>query len=77
MADYHVKCGLFGIYAGTLKKSGEEWKNKSDVTKEALDAVAGYLVMHEKEMRFTYKDKRYALRCVEIEDEEDEQTKFE
>lgn len=33
--------------------------------------------MHEKEMRFTYKDKRYALRCVEIEDEEDEQTKFE
>ena len=77
MADYHVGCGVFGIYAGILNKKGDAWRNKSEVTTEALDAVAGYLVMHEKEMRFTYKDKRYALRCVEIEDEEDEQTESE
>ena len=38
MAEYHVGCGLAGIYAGTLKNNNE-WKNKSDVTDEALCAV--------------------------------------
>lgn len=32
MAEYHVGCGAFGIYAGTLKQNGIEWRNKSDVT---------------------------------------------
>lgn len=32
MPEYHVGLGLAGIYAGTLKKNGEEWINKSDVT---------------------------------------------
>ncbi len=43
MADYHVGCGLAGIYAGTIKKPGE-WKSKSDVTDEALRAVAEYML---------------------------------
>lgn len=36
-------CGLAGIYAGTIKKPGE-WKNKSEVTAEALRSVAEYMV---------------------------------
>ena len=44
MANYHVGCGIAGIYAGTLKPSGDEWRNKSDVTHEALCAVAQYLL---------------------------------
>lgn len=45
MAEYHVGCGLAGIYAGTLKKNGREWQNKSDVTNEAIDAVRDYLCL--------------------------------
>ena len=43
MAEYHVGCGLAGIYAGTIKKPGE-WKCKSEVTDEALRAVAEYML---------------------------------
>ena len=43
MAEYHVGCGLARIYAGTIKKPGE-WKNKSEVTAEALRSVAEYMV---------------------------------
>lgn len=35
MAEYHVGCGIAGIYAGTLNKQGTEWLNKSEVTEEA------------------------------------------
>lgn len=44
MAEYHVGCGVFGIYAGTLNKKGDLWQNKSDVTEEALGAVRDYMV---------------------------------
>jgi len=40
---YHVGCGAFGIYAGILKNK-EEWKDKSDCTDEAIEAVRDYLV---------------------------------
>lgn len=40
---YHVGCGAFGIYAGTLKNK-EEWKDKSDCTDEAIEAVRDYLI---------------------------------
>lgn len=49
MAEHHVGCGVFGIYAGTLKKNGSEWLNKTDCTDEALAAVRDYLVQ-EAEM---------------------------
>lgn len=42
MAEYHVGCGMAGIYAGTLNKQGTEWLNKSEVTEEARMAVAQY-----------------------------------
>ena len=44
MADYHVGCGIAGIYAGTVKKNGIEWQNKSCVTDEAIDAVRDWFV---------------------------------
>ncbi len=34
MAEYHVGCGLFGIYAGRLNKDKNMWVSKSDVTDE-------------------------------------------
>lgn len=43
MAQYHVGCGLAGIYAGTLKKNGYEWLNKSNVTNEAINSVVQYM----------------------------------
>lgn len=67
MAEYHVGCGAFAIYAGTLNKRGDKWLHKSEVTHEALDAVAGYLVMNDKHMSFYYKDERYVLKVEKIE----------
>lgn len=47
MKEYHVGCGAFGIYAGTLNSRNKTmWQNKSDVTDEALGAVRDYMV-HE------------------------------
>ena len=47
MAEYHVGCGFAGIYAGTLnprtKDGYQTQRNKSDVTEEAISAVAQYL----------------------------------
>lgn len=46
MAEYHVGCGVFGIYAGTLEpKNKSLWRNKSDVTKEAIEAVRDHMIM--------------------------------
>lgn len=63
MAEYHVGCGAFGIYAGTLNKQKTMWQNKSDVTEEARQAV----IMYEKDrlkinkrvqetVKYTFKD---------------------
>lgn len=74
MAEYHVKCGLGGIYAGTLKKSGDEWKNSNLVTDEAIDAVIGYLYlqMGEEANAIAYavklKDGKYARLKLEVSD---------
>lgn len=68
MAEYHVGCGAFGIYAGTLKPNGEEWRNRSDVTDEALSATAQYLLQHNESKLFIYKDKLYRLGAIEVEE---------
>lgn len=45
MAEYHVGCGAFAIYAGTLNsKNRSLWQNKSECTDEALCAVRDYMV---------------------------------
>lgn len=61
MAEYHVGCGAFAIYAGTLNKSGNLWRTKSEVTGEAINAVAQYLLEHEEAVEFDYKNNRYRL----------------
>lgn len=45
MAEYHVGCGAFGIYAGTLNSRDKTlWKCKSDCTDEAINAVRDYMI---------------------------------
>lgn len=67
MASYHVGCGAFGIYAGTLNKRGDMWVNKSEVTEEAIGAVAQYLIDHNEGLEFSYHGKRYRLGVTEME----------
>lgn len=74
MAEYHVGCGAFAIYAGTLEpKNKSLWRNKSECTDEAVCAVAQYLLQEDKSVKFNYKDKKYCL-CV-LENELAEQLK--
>lgn len=70
MAEYHVGCGAFAIYAGTLNSKNKNlWQNKSEVTHEATSAVAQYLLQEDKTMRFAYKGKEYKLCVVEVAEE--------
>ena len=71
MADYHVGAGLFGIYAGTLNPKGDTWRNKSEVTREALGAAAQYLMENEKEFRFQRKndEKWYVLKVIDLQED--------
>ena len=61
MAEYHVGCGITGIFAGTVNKTNTMWVNKSDVTDEAINAVAQFLLEHEEAMEFNYQGKHYRL----------------
>lgn len=45
MAEYHVGCGAFAIYAGTLNSRNKSlWQNKTECTDEAIAAVRDYMV---------------------------------
>ena len=73
MAEYHVGCGLAGIYAGTVKKNGEEWQNKSCVTDEAIDAVRDWFMLEARDkprygFSWKLKDGRTVKLVLEIED---------
>lgn len=72
MAEYHVGCGIMGIYAGTLSKKGDMWLHKSEVTDEAFNAVAQYCLEHNEAMNFDYRGKRYRLEVTEIKSESEE-----
>lgn len=62
MAEYHVGCGAFGIYAGTLdSKNKHLWRNKSEVTNEAICAVAQYLMQNEKSFYFDVDGVKYVM----------------
>ena len=71
MVEYHVGAGLFGIYAWTLNPKGDTWRNKSEVTREALGAAAQYLMENEKEFRFKRKsdEKWYVLKVVDLKED--------
>ena len=66
MAEYHVRRGLAGIYAGTLKKNGEEWQNKTDVTTEAIREVGMYLLENGIEVRFRRGNDLYSLKVSKL-----------
>lgn len=65
MAKYHVGCGLSGIYAGTLRKGGIFWLNKSNVTVEALSAAAQYLIEQGVYYEFERSGKKYRMTVKE------------
>lgn len=45
MVEYHVGCGAFAIYAGTLNSKNKSlWQNKTECTDEAIEAVRDYMV---------------------------------
>ena len=45
MTEYHVGCGVFAIYAGTLNSKNKNlWQKKTDCTDEAICAVRDYMV---------------------------------
>ena len=45
MPEYHVGCGTFGIYAGTLNSKNKSlWQSKTECTDEAINAVRDYMV---------------------------------
>lgn len=46
MSEYHIGCGIAGIYAGRLNKAKTMWLQKNDVTKDALASVRDYLRSH-------------------------------
>lgn len=46
MAEYHVACCTFGIYAGTLNSRNKSlWQNKTECTDEAINAVRDYMMI--------------------------------
>lgn len=71
MAKYHVGIGIMGIFAGTITKTNK-WINRSDVTDEALRAVAQFLLEHKQAMEFSYHDKRYLLSVNPVKNETQE-----
>ena len=80
MAEYHVGCGVFGIYAGTLNKKKTMWQNKSDVTDECFGSVAQYvkqeMQVDKKQKRtdeFTFRDATLRVTYELLEDEKNEQ----
>ena len=73
MAEYHVGCGAFGIYAGTLNSKNKSiWQNKSEVTDEAISAVAQYLLQEDKSLLFNYRGCRYRLSVMPEPQKEEE-----
>lgn len=68
MTEYHVGCGMSGILAGTVRdyKDGRRvWAHKSDVTDEAIGAVAGYLLDYDLEIEFSRNGREYVLKVEE------------
>lgn len=79
--EYHVGAGIFGIYAGTIMPEKEEkprmWRNKSEVTDEAINAVRDYMLdncIKEKEgkteggYKWTRKDGKTVALMIKVVD---------
>lgn len=79
MAEYHVGCGISCIFAGTLNKPDKTglriWKDRSDVTDEAISAVAQYMKRkctsennYEYSLAFDTNDGKILYLTAKIED---------
>lgn len=55
--------------AGTLKKNGYEWLNKSNVTREVLSAAAQYLLDNRVYYEIERDSKKYRMTIMEENDE--------
>lgn len=69
--EYHVGCGMFGnIYAGTMappRKDGlQMWRNKSDVTEEAIEAAMGHFIMEMEKDNKAKLEKAWAVRKEKV-----------
>lgn len=64
MAEYHIGCGAFGIYAGILNKNKNMWVSKSEVTDEVLSSAFDYLYGNKKEFIAKVDGKEYVMRIV-------------
>lgn len=58
---FHVRFGLTEIYAGTFNADGDAFKKKTNVTKEALNAVAQYekALMEERDEQTRIKKYKF------------------
>jgi len=67
MSNFKIGCSPLTseIFAGTVSKTGL-WGKKHNVTETAVGAVAQHLLQKDQELRFSYKEKKYALRVVEL-----------
>lgn len=82
MAEYHIGCGIAGIYAGTLNQKAKDgyhtWRNKSDVTEEAIASVAQYFKQELKKneisigRRYVFNDGTKVELKLSIVDEDEE-----
>lgn len=78
MANYHVGCGAFGIYAGRLNKDKSMWIDgaRTEVTDEAICAVRDYLLMQIENgensfgYEWTMKDGKTVQLAVKIKENE-------
>ncbi len=72
MSEFKVGCSPITseIFAGNVLKNGMWGAKKHNVTETAVGAVAQHLLQKEEEMQFGYKGKRYAMRIVELKEEE-------
>jgi len=61
MSEYHVGCNSKGIYVGTRTKNGESWITYSNVTYEALSAVAKYLMLDGNPYQFEKDGNSYLM----------------
>lgn len=66
MAEYHVGCGAFAIYAGTFNQNKTMWRNKSNVTDEAVRAVAEYLLIQDTCVILNNGEKKFRLKVEEV-----------
>lgn len=78
MAEYHIGCGIAGIKSKKTKDGYQTWRNKSDVTEEAIAAVAQYFKQELKKneisigRRYTFNDGTKVELKLSIVDEDEE-----